>query len=286
MGSNVLIRQVWKHNYEEEMKAIRGFLCLFPIVSFSTRVLLCPDRVPASTDWGDIDANYATLRQMADNNKNNMVQVGLAFSSKRKEMPTCPETWQPCVWEFNLMPVDNGGNGRDLSEEEEQFLQKYCTGGISGRKLRSEGIHPRLFATDLSGLCTSLTSHKIDICWVVFKGGLDFVALLSQKVQTGLPTEREAFLRMVASYFPALYDMAALLGLKGEGNDGTLEGLARSVLLERDGREPHGAACDSLFALHMFMMTEGLPAGWAEKKPGVLFGVTSEEEAASALFLR
>ncbi|XP_031501059.2 probable CCR4-associated factor 1 homolog 7 [Nymphaea colorata] len=284
MGSNVLIRQVWKHNYEEEMKAIRSFLRWFPIVSFTTRLLLCRDRVPASTDWGDIDANYATLRQMADNYKNNMVQVGLAFSSKRKEMPRCPETWQPCVWEFNLMPVDNGGNGRDLSKEEEQFLQEYCTDGISGKKLRSEGIHPRLFAADLSGLCTLLTSHKIDICWVVFKGGLDFVALLSQKVQS-LPAEREAFLRMVASYFPTLYDLAALLGLKGKGSDGTVEGLARSVLMKRDGRHPHGAASDSLLALRLFMKTKAPRVGWAEKKPRVLFGITSEQEAANALLM-
>ncbi|CAN6454396.1 unnamed protein product [Victoria cruziana] len=276
MKSIVLFKRVWKDNLEEEMKFIRGFLPTHNFICFTTRLLLCRERVPSSTVWGDMDANYATLRETADNYMK-MVQVGLAFSDKKGRLPTCPRTGRPCVWEFNLMPVDDVGNGRtDLSEEEERFLQECCS-GATGERLRRDGIHPGCFAVELWQCALLMRDH---VCWVVFKGGLDFVTLLRwvrHSVQS-LPAEREEFLKLLLLYFPLFYDLAALMGLRDVGNDGTIEGLARSVNIEREDEPPHGPASDCLLAMRIFaaLMQLKLSTALLGYAVTLLYGISEE----------
>ncbi|XP_031500309.1 probable CCR4-associated factor 1 homolog 7 [Nymphaea colorata] len=278
MKSNVLFKRVWKDNLEEEMSIIKGFLPSHQFVSLTTRLLRCRDRVPPANDWGDIDVNYATLRLIGDNYKS-MVQVGLAFSDKQGMLPRCPVTKRPCVWEFNLMAVDDAGNGReaaDLSEEEERFLQECCS-GTTGERLRREGIHPGFFAVELWQCAVLMQDH---ICWVVFKGGLDFVALLRwvrHSVQS-LPADRAEFLKLLLLYFPLFYDLAALMGLHDQWNDGTIGGLGRSVNMEREGEPPHGAAADCLLAMRIFtaLMKLKLSTALLEYAVTAVFGVSEE----------
>ncbi|CAN6454401.1 unnamed protein product [Victoria cruziana] len=279
MSNNVVIvKRVWEDNFDAEMNMIRETTMIrHPFVSLTTRLLLCGEKIPVGNIWGDCDANYSALLQTI-NRFRNMVQVGVALCDRMGRLPRCGETGRPCIWEFNLMPLEEAA----VPERENRFLEQFC-GNVNAERLRSQGIHPARMAAEL-WRCSLIMKDRIG--WVTFKGGLDFVTLLrwDKHGAQGLPVERKEFLRLVALYFPVFYDVAAVMGFHPVADDGTIDVSAMSINMWREDGSPHGAASDSLLALQLFVRMRMLRKGCVllEKKARVLFGVTSEHEANAA----
>ncbi|KAF3781701.1 putative CCR4-associated factor 1-like protein 2 [Nymphaea thermarum] len=275
-NDSVVIKSVWESNFHAEMSIVKQrAMSDHPFVSLTTRLLLCRERIPAGKGWGNPSINYIALRVTVNEFKD-VVQVGLALCDKLGKLPLCKETGKPCVWEFNLKPVEAEP---DVTKEE-RFLKKFCS-NVNAEQLRSEGIHPARFAAELRD-CGLLMRGKIS--WVVFKGGLDFMALMrswATQGAEGLTLEYTDFIRLLALYFPLFYDMAAVLGFHPVYDNGTIDVSARSINVSRECEPVEGAASDSLLALRMFMRMKMMKKGCEllEKKAKVLFGVTSEEEA-------
>ncbi|XP_031500304.1 probable CCR4-associated factor 1 homolog 10 [Nymphaea colorata] len=281
-NNSVITKQVWKENFVKEFSFMweRAIIAGYKTVSLSTRLLLCQERIPATNAWGDSDANYSALAQTTDRFKN-IVKVGFALCNRQGDLPRCWNTKRPCIWEFNLMPLEE----RAYSEREESFLEEFC-GGVNSEQLRRQGIDLKVMFDLLINTCIV---QNDSISWVTFKGGLDFMALLRFGLQNtpGVHLEREQFFRHLHTYFPVFYDMAAVLGFDPVADNGTIEVSARSLNVWREDMPPHGAASDSLLALRMFMeikrrmymKTLKPDCPLLEKKESILFGVTSEQEA-------
>ncbi|XP_031500319.1 probable CCR4-associated factor 1 homolog 6 [Nymphaea colorata] len=274
-NNSVVIKSVWKDNFDAEMRIIRERTMIdHPFISLTTRLLLCSGRIPPGNVWNNSDINYGVLLQI-NNVFRNIVQVGVALCDKLGRLPHCNETGRPCIWEFNLMPVDESANNPEM---EGCFLDKFCS-GVKVEQLRSQGIHPERMAAELLH-CSSLMKEKIS--WVVFKGALDFAVLLrwTKEGAQGLPDEQKEFFKLLAHYFPVFYDMAAVIGFDPTADDGTIDISAKSINVWREDVPPHGAASDSFLALQMFMRMKMLKKGCAllEKKARVLYGITSEQE--------
>ncbi|KAF3791510.1 putative CCR4-associated factor 1-like protein 10 [Nymphaea thermarum] len=281
-NNSVITKQVWKQNFVDEFCFMweRAMMAGYKIVSLNTRLLLCQERIPAANAWGDSDANYSALAQTTDRFKN-IVKVGFALCDGLGNLPRCRNTKRPCIWEFNLMPLEE----RAYSEREESFLDEFC-GGVNAEQLRRQGIHPKFL---FDWLINNDMVQNDSISWVTFKGGLDFMAVLRLGLQNtpGVHLEREQFFRQLRDYFPVFYDMAAVLGFDPVADNGTIDVSARSLNVWREDMPPHGAASDSLLALRMFMeikrrmymktLKPNCPL--LEKKERILFGVTSEQEA-------
>ncbi|XP_031500314.1 probable CCR4-associated factor 1 homolog 7 [Nymphaea colorata] len=275
-NNSVIIKRVWKDNFDAEMRIIRERTMIdHPFISLTSRLLLCSGRIPMGNEWGNSDVNYASLLRM-DNVFKNIVQVGVALCDKLGRLPRCNETGRPCIWEFNLMPLDESANKPKMIRS---FLDNFCS-GVKVEQLRSQGIHPERMAAELWH-CSSLMKEKIS--WVVFKGGQDFAALLRWTKQgaQGLPVEQKEFFKLLDHYFPMFYDMAAVIGFDPTADDGTIDISAKSINVGREDVPPYGAASDSLLALQMFMRIKMSKKGSAllEKKAWVLYGITSEREA-------
>ncbi|KAF3788661.1 putative CCR4-associated factor 1-like protein 6 [Nymphaea thermarum] len=217
---DILTRHVWEDNFDEEMSIIRNSVVTnHPVVSLATRFPSCADRVPTGILWGDSAANYSALLETTERMEK-LTQVGLAFSDQKGELPCCSETGRPWVWEFNLSPADEAAD-----PDREEGLSKGSGGGVGTKK----GINPWRLAADL-WRCNLLMNDNV--IWVVFKGGLDFVALLrwARLSVEGLPAELDEFLRLQRLYFPVCHDLAAALGFHPVlGDDGTIHFLARSL---------------------------------------------------------
>ncbi|XP_031500898.1 probable CCR4-associated factor 1 homolog 6 [Nymphaea colorata] len=269
---DVLVKHVWEDNFDEEMSIIRNSVVTnYPVISLATHFPSGADRVPTGTVWGDPAANYSALLGTTERMAK-LTQVGLAFSDQNGHLPCCGETGRPCVWEFSLTPP---GEAADPDREED--LSKGSGGGVRAKK----GINPWSLAADL-WRCNLLMNDNVS--WVVFKGGLDFVALLrwARLSVQGLPAELDEFLRLQRLYFPVCHDMAAAFSFHPLlGDDGTIHVLARSLCVRMEEMPPSRAASDCLLALYLFITMKSLPFGFylLKHKLNAVFGLTAEEEA-------
>ncbi|CAN6452567.1 unnamed protein product [Victoria cruziana] len=275
---DVVTRSVWEDNLEEEMSIInKQVVTNHRIVSLTTHFPSGADRLPPGIFWGNAADNYSALLQTTHRMETQkMLQVGLAFSDQEGKLPCCGENGRPCVWEFNLTPR------KEAADRQGEEGRPNGTGGGAGAK---KGIrHWRLASCFYR--CNLLLNEKFT--WVVFKGGLDFVALLRWvrlSVQP-LPPEVDGFLRLQRLYFPVCYDMAATWGFHPVlGDDGTIHVLGRSLCVPTEELPPSRPAADSLLALRLFATLKRLLTGtyMLTNRKNVIFGITLGENADSAL---
>ncbi|CAN6461000.1 unnamed protein product [Victoria cruziana] len=248
-AGELLVRSVWKENRQNENNIIRTHLPHFPFISIATKHSRYRDKIPAKSCTAVHDSNHGRLQLVLDAFP--VYQVGIVLSDGSGNLPTCQETGQPCIWEFNLR-----SNATD-----------------------DRGINPPDF---IIGLFATGAMRRSRFCWVVFKGGLDFGSLVRLITGVELPQDRRDLSAKVEKYFPRFYDLmhvvAATPGLSKAR--GKLDRVAKAMGVVREGGAPHGAASDGLTTMRVFMKAKREKFGGSlpEDQTNVIFGFCKEGE--------
>lgn len=221
------IRDVWRHNLEEEFLLIRkivskycyvamdtefpGMICLsffFAILHLPRYCYLLAGVVarPIGEFRSTSDYQYQLLRCNVDLLK--IIQLGLTFMDE--DGNTAPDF---STWQFNFK----------FSLTEDMYAQDSIdllqNSGIQFKKHEDEGIDPIDFA---ELLMTSGIVLMDNIKWLSFHSGYDFGYLLKVLTDQNLPADESEFFELLRIYFPTIYDVKYLMksckNLKGKSN--------------------------------------------------------------------
>jgi len=250
------IREVWAYNLEEEIEKICEVIQKYPYVAMDTEF---PGVVARPVgDYGSNDMQYQTLRCNVDMLK--LIQLGLSFSDK-------DGNWAPgcACWQFNFKFSLSG----DMFAEDSIELLK--TSGIDFEKSERSGIDVQYFGevVMMSGLILS-----DEVKWVSFHSSYDFGYLLKTLTCTSLPQDEAAFLDLLHTYFPCIFDVKFMMTAV-EGLHGGLSGLADTLQVERIG-PMHQAGSDSLLTAQTYFSLIGKHFGGVcdeSRFRGELFGL-------------
>jgi len=276
-GNRGRIREVWKHNLEEEMAVLRDLVDKYPYIAMDTEFPGVVAR-PMGSFRGKSDYHYQCLRTNVDMLK--VIQIGLTLFNEDGETPPArPQSGAdmdlamgsrrqgtqafPCSWQFNFK--------FSLQDDmyNEKSIESLQTAGIDFNALERDGIDPHAFAALLipSGLvCFD------NVRWISFHGGYDFGYLTKLLICTPLPNDEVDFDHKMKQYFPSTYDVKHLMkhairlhnsGLltptdpttveilqKFEHKSG-LENIAETLKIKRVG-SAHQAGSDSLLTGKVF----------------------------------
>ena len=229
------IREVWRHNLEEEMAVLREVIAKYPYVAMVCTTIAFsrlfrgqlltraqdtefPGVVsrPMGGFRGKSDYHYQCLRTNVDMLR--VIQIGLTlFNSEGETPPARPgpdagfgpasrrATAQgpfPYSWQFNFK--------FSLQDDmyNEKSIESLQQAGIDFNLLERDGIDPQKFASLLipSGLvCFD------NVKWISFHGGYDFGYLTKLLICQALPNDEMDFHTRMKLYFPAAYDVKHLM---------------------------------------------------------------------------
>jgi len=264
-GENLLIREVWNDNLEEEFALIREVVDDFNYVAMDTEfpgVVLRPVGIFKHIN----DFNYQTLKDNVDMLK--LIQLGLTFSDENGKLPTCG-TGNPCIWQFNFREFNVS---EDIFAADSIELLHQC--GIDFTKNSERGIDVNRFGELLMSSGVVLNDN---MQWVTFHSGYDFGYLLKLLTCRTLPDTQTAFFDLINIYFPMLYDIKHLMKFCNSLHGG-LNKLAELLEVERIG-VCHQAGSDSLLTACAFRkLRETFFNGDTEKYSGVLYGLGVETD--------
>ena len=204
------IRNVWRHNLEQEMAALRNLIDEYPYIAMDTEFPGIVAR-PIGQFTTKADYHYQTLRANVDLLK--MIQLGITLfkpdgslpppdSASQPRNPYANMTVAPCTWQFNF----------DFSLENDMYASESTTmlqkAGINFERHAKQGIDPKKFGAFLlsSGLVLEKGTH-----WISFHSGYDFAYLIKLMLQTPLPDEEAEFHKYLDKFFPSLYDIKFML---------------------------------------------------------------------------
>lgn len=270
------IRDVWRHNLNEEMAVLRELIDDYSYVAMDTEFPGIVGR-PMGNFIDKSDYHYQTLRVNVDMLK--IIQVGVALFNENGGVPPAkpaPEDLSPTLrkylathgsipyaWQFNFH--------FDIKEDmaNESSIQSLQQAGIDFEKLRTEGIDPNAFAALMT--TSGLVSDE-EVKWLSFHGGYDFGYFTKCLMNQVLPNDGSRFEHIMKIWFPSTYDVkhllkwaikASTLGAfqptdpaaaeiltKFEQKSG-LEALAESFKIKRLGAA-HQAGSDSLLTGKIF----------------------------------
>ena len=187
MSFETVIKNVWKHNFKDEILKISQLLEKYPYVAMDTEF---PGIIVRAQ--GDMrDPQYHTIRSNVDRLK--LIQVGITLSDSNGNFPPDTSTWQ-----FNLK--------FDLQKDtySEDSIQLLKNSGIEFDMHFREGIEPLEFAEifTVSGLVLNE-----DIIYITFHSGYDFAYLLKSLTCQKLPETQSGFYNLLKLYFPVFYDV-------------------------------------------------------------------------------
>ncbi|KAK1247995.1 hypothetical protein MKX07_000883 [Trichoderma sp. CBMAI-0711] len=270
------IREVWKHNLEEEMAVLRDIIDKYPYVAMDTEFPGVVAR-PMGGFRGKSDYHYQCLRTNVDMLK--VIQIGITLFNEDGETPPArpgpelglsPATRRhigqgpfPYSWQFNFK--------FSLKDDmyNEKSIESLQQAGIDFNLLERDGIDPHQFASLLipSGLvCFD------NVRWISFHGGYDFGYLTKLLICTPLPNDEVDFDHKMKLYFPKTYDVKHLMkhairlhnsGMLTPSDPGTaeilqkfehksgLENIAETLKIKRIG-SAHQAGSDSLLTGKVF----------------------------------
>ncbi|KAI2092752.1 CCR4-NOT core DEDD RNase subunit [Ophidiomyces ophidiicola] len=205
------IRDVWKHNLAQEMEALRALIEKYPYISMDTEFPGIVAR-PMGTFTTKADYHYQTLRCNVDLLK--MIQLGITLFSEEGEVPPAYSSDgpmqangthlvpAPCTWQFNFhFSLEN-----DMyAQESTSMLAK---AGIDFTTHEKNGIDPLEFG---ALLMTSGLVLLDDVHWISFHSGYDFGYLMKIMICRPLPDDEEEFHKLLAIFFPSLYDIKFLM---------------------------------------------------------------------------
>ncbi|EGR45985.1 uncharacterized protein TRIREDRAFT_110423 [Trichoderma reesei QM6a] len=270
------IREVWKHNLEEEMAVLRDIIDKYPYVAMDAEFPGVVAR-PMGGFRGKSDYHYQCLRTNVDMLK--VIQIGITLFNEDGETPPArpgpelglsPATRRhigqgpfPYSWQFNFK--------FSLKDDmyNEKSIESLQQAGIDFNLLERDGIDPHQFASLLipSGLvCFD------NVRWISFHGGYDFGYLTKLLICTPLPNDEVDFDHKMKLYFPKTYDVKHLMkhairlhnsGMLTPSDPGTaeilqkfehksgLENIAETLKIKRIG-SAHQAGSDSLLTGKVF----------------------------------
>ncbi|KAK2739429.1 hypothetical protein FQN57_006558 [Myotisia sp. PD_48] len=204
------IRDVWQHNLEQEMAALRSLVEKYPYISMDTEFPGIVAR-PMGAFTTKADYHYQTLRCNVDLLK--MIQLGITLFSEDGEVPPATPPGvngeygvnmvpAPCTWQFNF----------SFSLENDMYAQESTTmlakAGIDFVRHKRNGINPLDFG---ALLITSGLVLLEDVHWVSFHSGYDFGYLMKIMLCKPLPDDEKDFHELLNIFFPSLYDIKYLM---------------------------------------------------------------------------
>lgn len=232
------IRDVWKHNLEEEFRIIRQIVQKYHYVAMDTEFPGVVAR-PLGEFRCSADYQYQLLRCNVDLLR--IIQLGLSFMDEEGKQPAGYTTWQ-FNFKFNL--------SEDMYAQDS--IELLTNSGIQFKKHEEDGIDPLDFA---ELLMTSGIVLMDNIKWLSFHSGYDFGYLLKLLTDQPLPEEEVEFFELLRLYFPTIFDIKYLMK-SCKNLKGGLQEVADQLELRRIGPQ-HQAGSDSLLTgMAFFKMRE------------------------------
>lgn len=227
MHKEEAIKNVWKHNLEEEMANIRQLIKKYNYVAMDTEF---PGVVakPLGSFKSQTSFAYQQLRCNVD--ILNIIQLGISISDENGRRPEKVHTWQFNFF-FNL----------DADMYSQESIDLLLRAELNFKKHMDKGIDVREFG---SLLITSGLVMSEDIVWISFHSAYDFAYLI--KILTGnLMQEREEdFYRYMNVLFPVFYDFKYLIRSTEYVRKG-LQEISNDLGVFREGTA-HQAGSDAL----------------------------------------
>lgn len=234
------IKDVWRHNLEDEFRTIRQVVQKYHYVAMDTEFPGVVAR-PLGEFRSSADYQYQLLRCNVDILR--IIQLGLTFMDDEGKTPPGFTTWQ-FNFKFNLSEDMYAQDSIDLLQNS----------GIQFKKHEEDGIDPLEFA---ELLMTSGIVLMDNIKWLSFHSGYDFGYLLKLLTDQMLPVEESEFFELLRLYFPTIYDVKYLMK-SCKNLKGGLQEVADQLELRRVGPQ-HQAGSDSLLTgMAFFKMREVL----------------------------
>ena len=217
-GLNSRIREVWRHNLEQEMAVLRQLITEYPYVSMDAEFPGIVARPIGNFAGSKAEYHYQTLRCNVDILK--PIQVGITLWTEDGELPPAqpsPELLQrmggktpyannlmylPCTWVFNFQ----------FSLEEDMYAEASINllkeSGVDFQRHYEMGITLEQFGALLT---TSGLAFCEEVNWLSFHSGYDFGYLIKLLTDDSLPAEQVDFFEQVSTFFPKLWDIKFLL---------------------------------------------------------------------------
>jgi len=271
-ADNMVTREVWGDNLDEELAIIRDLVDDYPWVAMDTEFPGVVAR-PVGNFKFQAEFQYQTLRCNVDMLK--LIQLGLTFTDADGTLPMIDGNY--CIWQFNF---------REFSLKEDMYAQDSIEllkhSGIDFQANEERGIDVQIFGEKLmvSGV---VLNEKVK--WLTFHSGYDFGYLLKLLTCMPLPATEGDFFHILGLYFPQVYDMKYLMKFT-DSLHGGLSKLAEALEVERIGPQ-HQAGSDSLLTACTFFKLKQVhfPDADMEKYVGVLYGLGADAEGAEAIKL-
>jgi len=258
-SANLVTRDVWAENLDEELNKIRELVEDFPYVAMDTEFPGVVAR-PVGNFRNVTDYNYQTMRCNVDMLK--IIQLGMTFSDANGLYP--PDC---CTWQFNFK----------MSLSEDMYAQE------SIDLLRNSGIkfeHHEEHGIEVADFGEKLTSSGVvlaeEIYWVSFHSGYDFGYLLKLLTFEPMPEREADFYELLNVFFPNVYDVKYLTMNSSacEHLRGGLNRIAEQLDVERIGPS-HQAGSDSLLTAATFfkLRKDFFRDDIANTQKGILYGL-------------
>ncbi|KAI0377815.1 CAF1-domain-containing protein [Hypomontagnella monticulosa] len=272
----VRIREVWKHNFEEEMIALMDLVEEFPYVAMDTEFPGIVGR-PMGNFRGKSDYHYQCLRVNVDLLK--VIQIGISLFNEKGETPSDraaasnevgpnsrrhpTQAQVPLAWQFNFK----------FSLKEDMYnqasIESLQQAGIDFNLLERDGIDPKKFASLF--IVSGFVCYD-NVKWISFHGGYDFGYLTKLLADQKLANDESEFDKIMKKWFPTTYDVKHLMkyavklhttGLLSPQDPGSteilqkfeqksgLESIADALKIKRVGAA-HQAGSDSLLTGKVF----------------------------------
>ncbi|KAI0527917.1 CAF1-domain-containing protein [Xylaria bambusicola] len=215
-GAKGRIRDVWRHNFEEEMILLMDLAEDYPYIAMDTEFPGIVGR-PMGNFRGKSDYHYQCLRVNVDMLK--VIQIGISLFNEKGETPADnahnnplndagpgarrqAQSQIPLAWQFNFKFA--------LKDEmyNQASIESLQQAGIDFNLLERDGIDPRKFAAlfVVSGfVCFD------SIKWLSFHGGYDFGYLTKLLSDTKLANDESEFDKVMKKWFPQTYDVKHLM---------------------------------------------------------------------------
>ncbi|KAH8322626.1 hypothetical protein KR059_002005, partial [Drosophila kikkawai] len=255
------IRDVWKHNLEEEFRTIRKVVQKYHYVAMDTEFPGVVAR-PVGEFRSTADYHYQLLRCNVDLLR--IIQLGLTFMDDDGKTPPGYSTWQ-FNFKFNLRLarfsdtkmvglLNNFSFFYTFSEDmyAQDSIDLLQNSGIQFKKHEEDGIDPIEFAELLMSSGIVLVEN---IKWLCFHSGYDFGYLLKLLTDQNLPADEGDFFELLHIYFPNIFDIKYLMK-SCKNLKGGLQEVADQLELRRVGPQ-HQAGSDALLTgMAFFKMRE------------------------------
>jgi CCR4-NOT transcription complex subunit 7/8 len=252
-NAEVIIKDVYAHNFVQEMKAITSLLNQYPYIGMDTEF--------PGTLYSSSLTSYQAIKENTDQLK--LIQVGITLSDENGNIPLNGGAWQ-----FNLsFSLKNDKYSADS-------INMLVNSGINFANLETYGIPQEIFGEYF--LSSGLVLNE-ELTWICFHGIYDFAYLLKTVTNLPLPTTEKTFFNDLKLYFPTFFDIRYLIR-HNELLKGSLNRLSQELGIQRTGRQ-HQAGSDSLITSEVFfkLINEGyLHKNIFNDEKNLLFGISPD----------